>query len=220
MTAAASLTPTLDVMEHFQIIFDYFNEALFSNELSRDCMLSFATHGRSKAFFSPARWTKNGDRITAHELSLNPTLLNEPKESALAWLARLMVQLWQSEHGITQSQSSIQKRYLNVEFSEKMASIGLPCSKDGTPNGEKMGYSMTHWVEKGGAFQNAVNDMPDDYFPWKGDIKPKPPKKSPYIYLCNVCGARFSITLQLHLTCNTKACNEVMELIGQDANSL
>lgn len=214
MTPAAPITPTLDVMEHFQIIFDYFNATLFDNELSRDCMLSFATHGRSKAFFSPSRWTKNGDRITAHELSLNPVLLNEPKEAALSWLARLMVQFWQSEHGITRSVRSLEKRYYSVEFTEKMTDIGLPCSKDGTPDGEKMGYSMMHWVEKGGAFQNTMAAMPDDYFPWKGDIKPKPSQKTTYKYLCNICGARFGIPLQLHLTCNTKGCNEVMELIG------
>ena len=76
-----------------------------------------------------------------------------------------------------------------------------------------MGYTMQHWIQKGGAFEDAVQAMPDDYFPWRGDIKPKTEKKKPFKYLCNTCGACFAIPLQLHLTCNTKGCNQVMEII-------
>ena len=170
-------TPTQDVADHFQVIFDYFNEVLFEEQLPRDCMLSFATHGRSRAFFTPARWAKNGEAITAHELSLNPMLLNEDKRYALSWLVRLMVELWQSEYGIDRTRRSQQKRYYNREYSDKMAEVGLPCSSDGTPEGKKTGYSMRHWIEKGSAFEDAVKAMPDDYFPWKGDIKPKPEKR-------------------------------------------
>ena len=212
--SASSITPTLDVMEHFQIIFDYFNAALFKNDLPRECMLSFATHGRSKAYFSPARWSKNGEQITAHELSLNPVILNEPKDTALSWLARLMVCLWQAEYGITRSTRSQEKRYYNVEFSEKMNSIGLPCSKDGTPEGEKMGYSMTHWIKEDGPFYKAVQDMPDEYFPWKGELKPKPPKRTIYKYRCENCHAGIMAPREVHLTCNTMACDRIMVLVN------
>ncbi len=213
MTADTDTTPTQDVADHIQILFNYFNETLFGDELPTDCMLTFATHGRSKAFFTPRRWKETGQGKTAHELSLNPTLLNDSKEVALSWLARLMVQLWQSEYGVDRSLRSLEKRYYNREFADKMTDIGLPCSSDGTPVGEKMGYSMHHWIEEDGAFARAVEVMPDEYFPWKGDIKPKSERKQLYKYLCNSCGAKFAIPVRLHLTCNTKGCNEVMEVI-------
>lgn len=213
MADSTETTPTRDVADHIQILFDYFNASLFDNELPTDCMLTFATFGRSKAYFTPSRWKETGREKTAHELSLNPTLLNERKEIALAWLVRLQVQLWQSEYGIDRSKRSLEKRYYNREFSDKMAKIGVPCSSDGTPEGEKTGYTMHHWIEKGGAYAQAVEAMPDEYFPWKGDVKPKAERKKPYTYLCTACGARFTIPLYLSLTCNTKGCNQLMEVI-------
>lgn len=213
MTDSTDTTPTRDVADHIQILFDYFNASLFSSELPTDCMLTFATFGRSKAYFTPSRWKETGREKTAHELSLNPTLFNDPKEIALAWLVRLQVQLFQSEHGIDRSLRSLEKRYYNREFSDKMAAIGLPCSSDGTPEGEKTGYTMQHWIEEGGAYEQAVKAMPDEYFPWKGDLKPKAERKKPYTYLCTACGARFTIPSYLVLKCMTKGCDQLMDVI-------
>ena len=103
MTPARVPTPTEDLWEAYSLIYGFLNETLFDNVLP-DCILNFATHGRSNAFFTPARWQQKNSakgtehvegkgRTTAHELSLNPVLLDGPVELVLAWIVRLMVQL-------------------------------------------------------------------------------------------------------------------------------
>ena len=210
-------TPTQDLWGHFQITFDYLNDSLFSGELPH-CMLNFATHRGSKGFFTKGRWIKlthDHDRReniqTAHEISLNPLLLNEPKKEALSWLVKQMVALWQLECGKYYPQ---QQGYYNREFTEKMEALGLPCSNDGTPEGKKTGFKMLHWIAPEGQYETAVAIMPDEYFPWKGDRKPKSPPRTIYKYRCQTCGARFTTPQSVMATCNTKACDQVFELVN------
>jgi len=206
-------TPTQDLWGHFQVTFDYLNETLFQNQLPH-CMLNFATHRGSNGFFTEGRWIKMGQRDdvqTAHEISLNPFLLNEPKEDALSWLTRLMTHLWQRECGKYWPQ---QQGYYNREFTEQLESIGLPCSDDGTPEGKKTGFKMRHWIEPDGPYEKAIAAMPDEYFPWKGDQKPKAPPRTIYKYRCPTCGVRFSSAAMIAATCNTKACDTLFELVN------
>ena len=208
-----STTPTQDLWGCFQNTFDYLNDVLFEGKLPQ-CILNFASHRGSKAYFTSRRWVATQPIDVpeiSHEISLNPLLLDEPKEEAFAWLVRQMVHLWQEEFGIPNCRK---QRYFNREFSDEMEALGLPCSENGTPEGKKTGFRMQHWIEPDGLFAKAVQDMPDDIFPWKGNVKPKPPKRLSYKYSCEICDASITAPREVHLTCNTMACNQIMTLVN------
>ncbi len=202
-------------------MYGFLNETLFDNALP-DCILNFATHGRSNAFFTPARWQqKNSEkgteraegkgRTTAHELSLNPVLLDGPVELVLAWIVRLMVQLHLYELG---DDYEYQQGYYTAAFYDAMWAIGLPCSSDGTPTGKRTGYSMKHWIASGGKFANAIKDIPQDYFPWSGDKRRPATGKKPLMYGCPSCGLKIKTGRPMSGICITENCNEPFVLLS------
>lgn len=210
-------TPTEDLWESYRLIFDYLNEALFDTQLPA-CVLNFATHGRSNGFFTPSRWqqvksptfekssTKGRGQVTAHELSLNPVLLDGPLADALAWLVRLMVQLKLHEQG---SGKNHPQGYYSKEFSCEMWSLGLPCSRDGTQEGKRTGYTMRHWREPLGKFEQAIKGIPEDYFPWIGERRPSETRHNkPIKYGCPNCGTKVITTRPMRGICTTENCHE------------
>lgn len=206
--------PSEDLLLHYQLAFDYLNEMLFDGKL-KPCVLNFATHGRSQGYFTPGRWEKSISGLQerkAHEISLNPALLNESTETILAVLARQMVHLWQIECG---EHKPHKFGYFNREHTQMLEAIGIPASVDGTPEGEKTGYRMRHWIEPTGKFQEAMESLPEQYFfPWRGSQKPNKPKRKMVKYGCPVCGMKGIFPRDVHMTCNTFGCNTVMERLG------
>ena len=172
---AAVPSPTEDLWEAYSLAYEFLNDQLFDNALP-NCILNFATHGRANAFFTLGRWqeqladtpaagaNKKGRR-QAHELSLNPVLLDGPVDKALAWIVRLMVQLHLHEKG---NDYDYPQGYYSAEFTNAMWAIGLPCSSDGTPTGKRTGFTMNHWIDPAGKFAEAIKEIPQDYFPWSG----------------------------------------------------
>jgi len=220
MTASVP-TPTEDLWEAYSLIYGFLNETLFKNTLP-NCILNFATHGRSNAFFTPARWQQQRERHEAewregqgkkiaHELSLNPVLLDGPIEKVLAWIVRLMVQLHLYELG---DYYDYQQGYYTAEFYDAMWAIGLPCSSDGTPTGKRTGYSMKHWIDPAGKFANAIKDIPQDYFPWSGDKRRPATGKKPLLYGCSVCGAKIKTPKPISGVCTTENCDQPFELLA------
>lgn len=207
-------TPSEDLLLHYQLAFDYLNEVLFGGKL-QPCVLNFATHGRSKGYFTAGRWEKSVSGLQqrkAHEISLNPTLLDESTETILAVLSRQMVTLWQEELGAYKPHKV---GYYNREHTEKLEEIGIPASVDGTTDGAKTGYRMRHWIEPEGKFRKAMEEMPERYFfPWKGSQKPKAPTRKMVKYGCPTCGIKGLFPRDVHMTCNTLACNTVLERLG------
>ena len=214
MSSLAPVTPTEDLWGNLQIVFNYLNDSLFDSQLP-DCILNFATHRGSKGYFTPKRWVKTQqveEVETSHEISLNPMLLNEPKDIALSWLCRQMVHLWQAEYGIRHCGH---QRYYNREFNDEMLRLGLPCSDDGTPQGKKTGFRQEHWIEEDGLFAKTIEAMPEDIFPWKGYQQPISKKPRVFKYACSTCQLILpALSREVHLTCNTRGCNQVMELIN------
>lgn len=214
-------TPTENQWECYSLMYSYLNESLFESTLP-DCILNFATHGRSNGYFTPARWQHRPDenssdekvgqgRKTAHELSLNPVLLNGPVKNTLAWIVRLMVQLHLYEQGHNYEH---QQGYYSIEFYEAMWGIGLPCSGDGRPEGKRTGYTMKHWIEPAGKFANAIKGIPEDYFPWSGEKRRSPSANKPLQYGCPSCGARFKTSKPISGICTTENCQEPFQLIA------
>ena len=214
-------TPTEDLWEAYSLVYGFLNELLFDNALP-NCILNFATHGRSNGFFTPDRWQqqreRNGEegrkrrsKKTAHELSLNPVLLDGSVERVLAWLVRLMVQLHLYELG---DDYDYQQGYYTADFYDAMWAIGLPCSSDGTPTGKRTGYSMKHWIDPSGRFANAIKAIPQDYFPWSGD-KRRPAKGNKLLqYSCAVCGLKIRTGKPMSGICTTENCDTPFTLIA------
>lgn len=206
-------TPTQDLWHHYELVFNYLNGDLFDEELPT-CVLNFATHGGSNGYFTAERWikTRNNEMVqSAHEISLNPHLLETSIEECLSWLTRLMVQLWVYE----QEGASTAQGYYNKTFTDKMWDIGLPATDTGTPSGKRYGFTMKHWVVPDGRFKAAMDHMPREYFPWKGDKRrPVKTKAKPLEYGCPKCGFTFKTVRRMRGICMTEDCNTYFEEIG------
>jgi hypothetical protein len=153
--------PTKEQAEAFMMIYKYMNEKLFSGILP-DIMLSMTKESRTVCgYFSPNTWVKK-DRIT-HEIVINRIHeTNIIPEMIVQTLVHEMVHLWQFEYG-----NPSRNGYHNLEWANKMESIGLIPSSTGEPGGKKCGQRMADYVEKGGKFSSAYDAMPKEYLlPW------------------------------------------------------
>ena len=226
--AGQGTTPTQDLWVNYEAVYDYLNQELFEGQLPQ-VILNFATHGKSNGYFTPARWSKKAVMLrkpqrqrgrpkkvkeqlqTAHELSLNPVLLQAPVQDCLSWLVRLMVQLWVYERNPKQTQQG----YFSKAFSAKMWELGVPATRDGTPAGPKTGFAMQHWIEKDGKFQRAIDGMPEEWFAWIGQRRlPVKQKKKPLKYGCPNCGTIITTGKLISAICTTENCNEPFKLIS------
>src|SRR4051795_11997675 len=122
------MKPTIDQWQQYQAAFDHFNAQLFDSQLP-DCILNFSRHNqnRSRGYFSPGRWHKDG--ATTHEINLSPRILitDEPIRS-LSTLVHEMVHLWQYTYGHPPKNC-----YHNKEWADKMEYIGLMPSHTAQP---------------------------------------------------------------------------------------
>jgi hypothetical protein len=194
--------PTNDQFAAYRLAFDYFNEALFGGSLPR-CLLNFSRRARSAGFFAPRRWRRGDDH--AHEISLNPDVLDKPLIEAMDTLVHEMVHHWQCEFGKPSRQG-----YHNREWADKMEAIGLMPSSTGRPGGKRTGQKMSDYVLAGGPFDLAFRAMPREYqLPWLSgapDAKKKPPDKIKYS--CDTCGIAVWGRPDLHISCDD--CDQAM----------
>lgn len=200
-------SPTLQLWEHYQTPFDYFNQALFENTLPL-CMLNFSARGKSFGYFTKDRWCSDKETYT-HEISLNPDLLQKPEQQVMATLVRLMVSLWQH----TDPQGSPSRAgYFNGQWAEKMEEIGLMPSDTGEAGGAKVGEKIRHYIIEDGKFAESLKQMPKNFFPWRGESLPQLPKRPTRIkYSCPSCGAIVMGSQGLTLKCFTYECDVFFE---------
>lgn len=202
-------TPTDELWESYQVLFNWFNAQLFDN-LLQPCVLNFSTKATVYGFFAANRWQKE-EGITAHEISLNPDLLNHSIDDISSTLVRQMVHLWQYQFGHPPSKPG----YHNMQWAEKMEDLGLIPSDTRQPEGKKTGFKMAHYIQEGSDFEKAlvaIKEMSSDYFPWKGAADIKPTKTNSKIkYNCPHCGANVWGTDGLEIVCQTNKCDVLME---------
>ncbi len=136
-------------------LFDYYNESLFDGEL-HSCLVNMSRHKGVHGFFAPNRWKEKEDS-KIHEISLNPDTMNRDDKEWHSTLVHEMVHLWQQLTGNT-----ARRGYHCKKFASKMESIGLIPSSTGLPGGKKTGQNMTHYVEDGGKFEKAFENISDD----------------------------------------------------------
>jgi hypothetical protein len=206
------MKPTHAQFTAYQQIFDYFNAALFDNQLP-GVLLNFSRKANTHGFFAPERW-ENGLKVKTHEISLNPqTLAREPK-LVLSTLVHEMVHLWQQDFG-----TPSRRAYHNKQWAQKMESVGLIPSHTGEPGGNKTGQNMTHYIEAGGRFDKAFEAMPEAYLlPFtsreygmqgSGKTGAKTKDKSKLKYTCPVCAVNVWGKVGLYLKCGD--CDQELE---------
>lgn len=94
------------------------------------------------------------------EIALNPDVLGTLRQrDVAATLVHELTHLWQHAFGARKSRAG----YHNVEWSEKMDSIGLVPSDTGKRAGVRVGQTMSQYVRRGGAFETAFSAMPREW---------------------------------------------------------
>lgn len=152
------LTPTEQQFSALNGAYKYFNRKLFGNQLP-GCILNFSRLKGTHGFMAPERWKRVHDKeFGVHEVSLTPTTLYRTPVEIFSTLVHEMCHLWQWEFG-----NPSRNGYHNKEWAEKMEEVGLIPSRTGKPGGKKTGQSMTHYIEKGGTYEQAFEKMSERY---------------------------------------------------------
>jgi hypothetical protein len=193
-----------------QQAFDYFNGAMWDGKLPHVVLL-FARKPRSYGYFWPKRWGKD-NAGEVHEIALNPDHMRNEKDAkaALSTIVHEMCHLWQFVSG----EKCPKRPYHNKEFSTEMERVGLITSSTGMEGGKRTGQKMTHYIEKGGAFDKAADQLIRGGFHFDWASFPIENTNSATAgkrvkYVCGGCDAAAWGKAELHIECSD--CEEKME---------
>jgi len=138
----------------FQVAYDFFNAELFAGTLPH-VLVTLQRKANAKGYFSPDRFEGRSEKVTAHELAMNPDVFTgRTDEEICSTLAHEMAHVWQQTHG-TPSRGG----YHNKQWAAKMKEIGLYPSDTGEPTGKETGQHMTHYIVRGGPYQTAFTRL-------------------------------------------------------------
>ena len=157
------MTPTTELYQSLERIFDFFNQELFDSQLPK-LLFTVQRKARTMGYFAPDRWVStSGDQC--HELAYNPLYVTDKSiVEVLQTLVHELVHCWQHCHG-----SPSRSGYHNVEWANKMESIGLMPSSTGKPGGKRTGQHMSDYLIANGRFINACQKLIKDKgvgLPW------------------------------------------------------
>lgn len=217
MAKSTIIRPTQVQYQVLQDAFDYFNQKLFKDSLPQ-VMLTLNRERNTLGYFVPSIWTDDDGVEQWGEIALNPDFILKDGErtdkDVYSTLVHEMCHLWQEYDG-----SAPRRCYHNKDFAEKMERVGLITSSDGTPNGKRTGQHVTHYIQAGGEFEKAYNDMPDTLripchtlFRLQGEKKKKIKKARPksVTYFCPICGATVKGKENMNIICGD--CSEQMRV--------
>jgi ribosomal protein S27AE len=138
----------------FQQAFSFFNSRLFAGQLP-NVLVTLQRHPKAKGYFSPERFGARQGDARVHELAINPdTFHGRTDEDILSTLVHEMAHVWQQECGKPPRRS-----YHDKQWASKMEQLGLIPSDTGELGGRKVGQHMTHYIQEGGPYQQAFNDL-------------------------------------------------------------
>lgn len=145
-----------------QQAFDHFNTTLFAGELP-PCLITLRSSSRQFGYHHKDRFINRQGQML-DELGLHPGFFTlRPVQEVLSTLVHEMVHHWQ-EHLGHPGKSNPHNR----EWARKMREIGLVPSSTGLPEGKETGHSMSHYIEPGGPFMKACEELLTQGFalPW------------------------------------------------------
>ena len=194
----------------FERMCAYFARELFDEKLPAT-ILTFDRSVALPSTFHPDRWSPRMGGPRVSEISLNPDLFRDLTKKKLAMtLCHELVHLWQHVHGRMRSRES----YHNVEWSEKLLSIGLVPSDTGRPGGKPVGQRMTQYAVPDGAFEKALARMPKTLaLPFLGREarRTKTTDRSKSKFVCLRCGDQAWGKPTLALDCRKCLASFVLE---------
>jgi len=133
--------------------YEYFNQTLFKSQLP-DVIISFHRQRKIMGYASIGRWV-NQKKQYVDELAVNPEYFaKHPLIEVFQTLCHEMVHIWQAHNG-----SPGRRGYHNIQWTRKMASIGLIPSSTGKPGGQKTGEHMMDYVLFEGKFHLACREL-------------------------------------------------------------
>ncbi|KAB8333601.1 SprT family zinc-dependent metalloprotease [Scytonema tolypothrichoides VB-61278] len=191
------VSPNLELWFRYEEAFHYFNAKLFNGKLP-DCILNFNAKGRSWGYFKRGTWIQESGK-NLHEICLNPWLLTRDNDMIFQMLVRCMAHLWEHTYG----EPSRLERYCSVEFTAKMADIGLPCE-------ESCGVNLKHTVDVNGKYAAIRPDAVSQFFPLKNQVQLEKARKTRIKYACPACGFSAMASSGGKLFCHTEGCNVEM----------
>jgi len=148
------MKPTEQTYFELQQAYDVFNRILFDNELP-ECLITLqkANATRTSFFYAKRFSNRLGEKID--EIAMNPTFFAVvPLVEIMQKLAHSMCHVWQHNHG-----QPGRGPYHNVQWADKMESIGLMPSSTGEPGGARTGDSVKEYAVKGGMFLEACEEL-------------------------------------------------------------
>lgn len=145
--------PAIQAYSELQQAYDFFNEKLFNKGLP-DMLITLQRGKNTFGYFAPERFTGESN---LSELAMNPDYFGgRSLADTLSTLVHEMVHVWQYH---TPDVKKCRGGYHDRVWGGKMEQIGLMPSNTGQPGGKKNGQQMTHYIIRGGQFQNAVYEL-------------------------------------------------------------
>lgn len=194
--------PTKETYTELQKAYDFFNHALFENKLPL-CLITLQRKSRTYGYFSPNRFEHTQIGTLTDEISMNPDhFKTESLPKILSTLVHEMVHLQQAYQG-----TPSRKGYHNKEWSNMMKAVGLISSHTGNPGGDRVGQSMSHYIESGGRFEIACQNLLENGFrlSWADKFGAQKSKKSigRLKYTCSKCSLNVWAKPDVLLICGT-----------------
>ncbi|MCO7227561.1 SprT-like domain-containing protein [Pleionea sp. CnH1-48] len=145
------MKPTDALYQSLEIAFTHFNQHLFEGQLP-DVIFTVQRQKGVLGYFAPERWT-SVEGSQCHEIAINPSHIGKSSIiDVMETLVHEMVHCWQHCYG-----KPGRRNYHNLEWAEKMLSIGLQPTSTGEPGGAITGESMTDYPIEGGKFIQACH---------------------------------------------------------------
>jgi predicted SprT family Zn-dependent metalloprotease len=140
------------IEDAFYSAYKYFNKTLFGGKLPA-CIITIREAPKSLGYFSPKRFTNGEEKID--EIALNSHFFNSRSiDETFSTLGHEMAHLWQANFG-----TPGRGKYHNMEWAEKMESIGLLPTATGIigEGQKKTGDHVTHAIDPNGKFRQMVD---------------------------------------------------------------
>jgi hypothetical protein len=121
--------------------FDFLNANLFPETPLPPVIFTLQRKAKHMAYFQPGAFAskKEADAVDAlPEIAIHPEALKKNPVDVLAALLCQMVSLWQW----TYSEKPGKRGYHNAEYAEKLSSLGIIATVDGTVEGKRTGYAL------------------------------------------------------------------------------
>ena len=154
--------PTVDTYDAILQAYDFFNQALFDDQLPT----VIVTHHRQRrimGYASIARWI-NSNQDFVDELAVNPEYFAKyPLVEICQTLCHEMTHIWQAHFG-----KPGRRGYHNKQWAKKMIHIGLMPSSTSKPGGDMTGEAMMDYMLLDGPFLKSCRELVRQgyHIPW------------------------------------------------------